>query len=112
MVTTFNITCSNWQDPNLPIKYEYAYVVNGVRSVFLIHTAESPGQTVISSSELPIGDPNRNNVLDIYVNIKDKFGSATEQNFTVKVVTIRFSQHIVKNLKFSLNLNLLILCCV
>ena len=85
MTTTFNITCSNWTDRDPPIKYDYAYEFNGVRTVFLTRTG-SPGETVISSSDLPIGNSNRDNDLDIYVNIRDKFDGTTELYFTVKVV--------------------------
>ncbi len=85
MITTFNITCKNWTDPDLPIKYDYSYELNGVRTVFFTRTG-SPRKTVIFSGDLPIGDPNQDNVLDIFVNIRDKFDGATELHFTVKVV--------------------------
>jgi hypothetical protein len=97
MKTTFNITCGNWLDPDLPMTHEYAYTMNGVRTVFLTRTARNLGETIISGSQLPIGDLNRDNVLDIYVNIKDKFEGATEQHFTVKVVMIRSIKYIYKH---------------
>lgn len=84
MSTTFTISCKNWTDPDSPIKYEYAYEKLGVRTVFFSATGK-PGETIISSGEMPIGDPNIDNELSIFVNIKDKYEGTREIRFTIKV---------------------------
>ena len=88
MTTTFNITCKNWTDPDPPMNYEFAYKMNGVKTIFFSATAR-PLETVFLSGHLPIGDPNRDSDIDIYVNIKDGFEGGTEMHFIVKVAVFQ-----------------------
>ena len=83
-VTNFNFTCKNWDDPDGPIKFSFSYEINGVRSVFLDHTV-NPGESFVLISDLPIGNSKRDNLLDVYVVIEDKYGGATEVHRPVTV---------------------------
>ncbi|XP_028402422.1 sperm receptor for egg jelly-like [Dendronephthya gigantea] len=84
MTTMFNLTCMNWTDPDPPINYEFSYKLKDVKTVFFSATLRT-SQILVARENLPIGDPNRNNEIDIYVNIKDRFEGETELHFIVKV---------------------------
>ena len=84
MKTTFNASCSNWKDNDLPLSYEYSYEVKGVRTLFFDDNGAT-GKTVTSNTILPVGDTKNNNKLVLHVKIKDNFGGTTSLNFTLKV---------------------------
>lgn len=63
--------------------------MNGVKSVFLDHTVSS-GEAFMVSSDLPIGVPDQDNLLDVHVAIADKYEGATQVNLLVTVVIVHY----------------------
>lgn len=84
MKTSFTISCENWIDPDAPLSYEFSYQNNGVRIVYSYVTARIGGR-VTSTDWLPIGDQKNDFHLTVTVQVKDKFGSKTKQDYTVQV---------------------------
>ena len=80
LTTTFHFACTGWQDPDLPLRYEFASY-NKESTMSVIYTGKYSSTTAF----LPLGDENKNFTLVIRARVIDALGSATEQNFSVKV---------------------------
>ena len=76
----FTLACSNWQDPNHPLLYEFIGTSGqGITTIL------SYGYSSIAELTLPPGDPLRNYSLTIDVNIINSVGSRVKTTIDVQV---------------------------
>lgn len=84
MHTNFTLSCENWIDIDAPLSYEFSYQSYGVRIPYFYTTAPI-GRKVVFTDWLPVGDQKNDFELTVTVQVKDKFGSKTKQDYTVQV---------------------------
>eukprot|EP01040_Poterioochromonas_malhamensis_P016284 gene16284-biopygen3948 len=82
-VDSFMLSCSLWTDSNLPLSYQFSYLIesNGMKSVVR-------GVSVVgyATSLLPAGSKARNNSLVVMADVYDSLNANTTISNTVKVV--------------------------
>ena len=77
VVDKFKINCSDWEDMNTPLKYEYFVIRSGVRQLLC--------SSLLTECEVPLPLGNEDNKLIIYIEIKDSLSGVTQVNQTVTV---------------------------
>ena len=80
LVTEFTFTCSNWQDEDLPLQYEFVYFTNKD----LLNVVYK-GQQSSKFTKLPVGDKANNFTIDFRVRVADMFGAFIEVKTPVQV---------------------------
>eukprot|EP01040_Poterioochromonas_malhamensis_P011892 gene11892-biopygen2504 len=82
-VDSFTLSCSLWTDSNLPLSYQFSYLIesNGMKSVVR-------GMSVVgyATSLLPAGSKARNNSMVVMADVYDSLNANTSISTTVKVV--------------------------
>ena len=79
MHTPFMIRCTDWQDDDQPLTYEFAYL-NVQESVFFLSRI-----SYAESIFLPMGHEDNDFKLSLRIRIIDKLGAATTKAFTIQV---------------------------
>jgi len=83
MQTTFTFTCENWEDEDLPLRYEFVYYNEiGAESLFLF------GASNIASGKLPMGAEKDNFTIRFDVRIIDVYEATSVVSFNVSVSLI------------------------
>lgn len=72
MVTKFTITCTGWEDPDQPLRYEFGYVNYYQESVLYVSRVSTA-----SSLLLPMGREDNDFKLSLRLRIIDKLGAAS-----------------------------------
>lgn len=80
MYTLFAINCSDWEDADLPLTYEFAYESFNKESVFFI--GDTP---FINSVYLPMGHEKSDFNLTVKIRVVDRLGAATTLRVLIKV---------------------------
>ena len=80
LTTKFTFTCTDWQDPDLPLKYEFIYFTNND----LLNVVYQGVQTR-KQMNLPAGYEANNFTLDFRVRVIDMIGAFTEVKIPVQV---------------------------
>ena len=80
LVTEFTFSCSNWQDADLPLQYEFIYFSNND----LLNVVYK-GQQSSKFTKLPVGDKANNLTIDFRVRVADMFGAFIEVKTPVQV---------------------------
>lgn len=80
MYTLFAINCSDWEDADLPLTYEFAYESFNKESVFFI--GDTP---FVNSVYLPMGHEESDFNLTLKIRIIDRLGAATTLRILIKV---------------------------
>ena len=84
LVTKFHIWCDGWEDPDMPLSYEFYYKNDEGKLVLFYY-----GFHNYTNSELPLGNPARDYTLEIHMKILDIFKSGTHYSLQLQV-RIRF----------------------
>lgn len=79
--TSFQIKCSNWEDQDSPLWYEYFYNDVSSGSLLMAYGWQSYSPPLY----LPPGDPSSNFTLNVRVDIVDTLGSRRQVPLTVQV---------------------------
>ena len=80
LTTEFTFTCSNWQDPDLSLQYEFIYQTNN-NLLNVVYKGVKTSVTTI----LPAGEKANNFTIDFRVRVADSFGAFTEVRTPVQV---------------------------
>ena len=72
--------CTDWQDPDLPLQYEYIYFTNND----LLNVVYQ-GVQRNKKMDLPAGEKENNFTIDFRVRVVDMFGEFTEVTIPVQV---------------------------
>ena len=80
--TIFTFTCSDWQDHDSPLRYEFIYFT-GKDSLNVAYK----GVTSSKDTKLPAGEKTNNFTIDFRVRVTDAFGAFTEVKTPVQVRT-------------------------
>ena len=80
LTTEFTFMCTDWQDPDLPLQYEYIYFTNND----LLNVAYQ-GVQRNKKMDLPAGEKENNFTIDFRVRVVDMFGEFTEVTIPVQV---------------------------
>ena len=80
LTTEFTFTCTDWQDSNLPLHYEFIYFTNNDLLNVVHHGVQTSKQT-----NLPAGYEANNFILDFRVRVTDMLGTFTEVKIPVQV---------------------------
>ena len=80
LTTKFTFTCTDWQDPDLPLQYEFVYFTNNDLLNVVYQGVQTSKQT-----NLPLGEKANNFTIDFRVRVVDMFGAFTEVTIPVQV---------------------------
>ena len=80
LTTEFNFTCSNWQDPDLPLQHEFIYLTSNN----LLNVVYKGAKTSVTT-KLPAGENKYNFTVEFRVRVADMFGAFTEVRIPVQV---------------------------
>ena len=80
LITEFTFTCTNWQDPDLQLQYEFIYFTNNN----LLNVAYKGVKTSVTT-KLPSGERKNNFSIDFRVRVTDILGAYTEVRTPVQV---------------------------
>ena len=80
LATEFTFACTNWQDTDLPLQYEFIYLT----ADDLLNVVYK-GQQFSTYTNLPVGDKANNFSLDFRVRVADMLGAFTEVGIPVQV---------------------------
>ena len=80
LTTEFTFTCTDWQDSNLPLQYEFIYFTNDDLLNVVYQGVQTSKQT-----NLPAGYEANNFTLDFRVRVTDMLGAFTEVKIPVQV---------------------------
>ncbi|XP_048585280.1 uncharacterized protein LOC5502169 isoform X2 [Nematostella vectensis] len=80
-ITEFTLSCSDWQDTDTPLNYEFNYI-----NMFGLATTLYYGERNTVVTKLPVGNPGKNFTLEAVVKIADCFGSYTTQVMATQVL--------------------------
>ena len=81
LTTEFTFTCTDWQDPDLPLQYEFIYFTNNDLLNVVYQGVQTRKQT-----NLPSGYEANNFTIDFRVRVTDKSGTFTEVKIPVQVL--------------------------
>ena len=73
LTTEFTFTCTDWQDADLPLQYEFVYFTNNNLRNVVYKGVKSSKETT-----LPAGEESENFTIDFRVRIADLFGAFSE----------------------------------
>ena len=80
LTTEFTFTCTDWQDPDLPLQYEFIYFTNNDLPNVAYQGVQTRKQT-----NLPAGYEANNFTIDFRVRVTDMLGAFTEMKIPVQV---------------------------
>ena len=80
LTTEFTFTCTDWQDPDLPLQYEFIYFTDND----LLNVVYQGVQTT-KKTNLPAGYKANNFTIDFRVRVTDMLGAFTEVKIPVQV---------------------------
>ena len=80
LTTEFTFSCTDWQDSDLPLQYEFIYFTNNDLLNVVYQGVQTSKQT-----NLPAGYEANNFTIDFRVRVTDKFGAFTEVKIPVQV---------------------------
>ena len=80
LTTEFTFTCTNWQDPDLPLQYEFVYLTDNN----ILNVAYKGVKTSITT-KLPAGEKKNNFTIDFRVRVADILGAHIEVRSPVQV---------------------------
>ena len=80
LTTIFTFTCSDWQDLDLPLQYEFIYLTSNDLLNVVYQGVQTSKQT-----NLPPGQKANNFTIDFRVRVVDMFGAFTELKIPVQV---------------------------
>ena len=80
MNTSFAINCSDWQDPDQPLTYEFSYINYEHESVFYV-SREPFAPSVV----LPMGHEDNDFKLTLNIQITDRLGASAIKKVLIKV---------------------------
>ena len=83
--TVFEMSCSGWQDEDLPLTYEFRY--RSTKSVVVIQS----GPQSRAEAKLPPGNPHKGYNFTLEILVKDSLGSFAMQEITLKVAVYPLS---------------------
>lgn len=78
--TSFTLDCTHWNDPNMPLLYEFMLPLADGLSTILWY-----GYSTNTEIMLPPGDPLKNNSLTIKVGVTRSTGSRTDASLDIQV---------------------------
>ena len=80
LITKFTFTCTNWQDPDLPLQYEFVYLADNN----ILNVAYKGFKSSLTT-KLPAGEKDNNFTIDFRVRVADILGAYTEVKSPVQV---------------------------
>lgn len=80
LTTEFTFACTDWQDPDLPLQYEFIYFTSNDLLNVVYQGVQKSKQTI-----LPAGEKANNFTIDFRVRVVDMFGDFTEVKTPVQV---------------------------
>ena len=80
LTTEFTFACTDWQDPDLPLQYEFIYFTDNELQNVVYQGVQTSKQT-----NLPAGYEANNFTIDFRVRVTDMHGAFTEVNIPVQV---------------------------
>ena len=80
LITAFTFTCTNWQDPDLQLQYEFIYFTNNN----ILNVAYKGVKTSLTT-KLPAGESKNNFTIDFRVRVTDILGAYNEVRTPVQV---------------------------
>ena len=80
LTTEFTFTCTDWQDPDLPLQYKFIYFTNNDLLSVVYQGVQTRKQT-----NLPAGYEANNFTIDFRVRVTDMLGAFTEVKIPVQV---------------------------
>lgn len=80
LTTEFTFTCTDWQDTDLPLQYEFVYFTDNNLLNVVYKGVQSSKET-----KLPAGEKTNNFTIDFRVRVADMFGAFTEVMTPVQV---------------------------
>lgn len=88
LVTNFTFTCFDWVDDDSDLVYQFGYS----SSTGAYEILQESTQRYLRTNKLPLGDSKKENVVQVDIYVKDKWGGFDNRSVKVKV---SFSTHLL-----------------